>query len=220
MLGGAMPKWIPLSLAVLASLALVPLALVAHARVTRSDRPRIHLVPDMDNQQKFKPQSVNPLFADRRAARPPVPGTVARGELNADDHFYRGRIGEAWATTFPMPVTEALMQRGRDRFGIFCAACHGASGYGNGPVAQRADELQEGTWTPPVSYHTDVVRERPVGQIFNTITHGIRNMPAYGPQIPEADRWAIVAYVRALQRSQNARLGDVPPDVQESLRAK
>jgi mono/diheme cytochrome c family protein len=96
-------------------------------------------------------------------------------------------------------VTESLVRRGQNRFDIFCAPCHGLDGYGDGPVAKRADALQEGTWVPPSSYHTDLVRQRPVGFIFNTITHGIRNMPAYGPQIPVADRWAIVSYVRELR---------------------
>jgi len=150
--------------------------------------------------------------------RPDPPGTVARGELDEDDAIYRGKRGDEWITTIPVPVTGALLARGRQRFDIYCSPCHGLAGYGDGMVAKRAEALQEGTWTPPSSFHTDLVRSRPVGHIFNTITHGIRNMPAYGPQIPVADRWAIVSYVRALQRSQNATVADVPPDLRAQLR--
>lgn len=213
-----MPKGTYSVLTVLAVLALVPFVMIARARATKSDRPRIHLIDDMDSQPKYRAQSANPAFADGRAMRPPVPGTVARGQLNEDDLFYRGRVGDQWAIEFPMPLTDAMLRRGQARFGIYCSPCHGLAGYGDGIVAKHADRLQEGTWVPPASYHTDLVRGRPVGQIFNTITNGIRNMPAYGPQIPVADRWAIVAYVRALQRSQNARIQDVPPEFQGTLK--
>jgi mono/diheme cytochrome c family protein len=101
---------------------------------------------------------------------------------------------------------------------IYCSPCHGLAGYGDGMVAKRAEELQEGTWTPPSSMHSDLIRVRPAGQLFNTITNGIRNMPAYGQQISVEDRWAIVAYVRALQRSQAATVEDVPRDLRTSLR--
>jgi mono/diheme cytochrome c family protein len=116
---------------------------------------------------------------------------------------------------------EALVARGQERFDVYCAVCHGTSGYGNGPVSARALQLMElgnAQWTPPSSLHDDLVRGRPDGHIFNTITNGIRNMPAYGSQIPAADRWAIVGYVRALQRSQRATTGDVPADERDRLR--
>jgi cytochrome c5 len=185
--------------------------------VTRSETPRIQIVPDMDDQPKFKAQQANPFFADGRAMRSPIPGTVARGELRDDDHYYRGLVGGELASEFPMRLTPAILQRGRERYEIFCQPCHGLSGKGDGVVAQRADRLQEGTWTPPSSFHTDLVRSRPAGHIFNTITHGIRNMPPYGSQISVRDRWAIVAYVRALQRSQHAALRDASPEGQASL---
>ena len=118
----------------------------------------------------------------------------------------------------PISVTMQLMERGRERFDVFCAPCHGLAGAGDGMVAKRAEELQEGTWTPPASFHSELVRGRTDGHLFNTITNGIRNMPAYAPQIPVEDRWAIVAYVRALQRSQGAPLEDVPADVRAQLR--
>lgn len=199
-----------------AALAIVPFALVARARATRSPEPRIHPIQDMDNQPKYITQSANPLFADGRSMRPQVPGTVARGDLALDEPFYRGRHGADWAAAIPGTLTDAMMKRGQERFNIFCATCHGLTGSGDGPVARRALELG-GKWVPPTSFHTDAVRQQPDGRIFNTITHGIRTMPSYGSLISVADRWAIVAYVRALQRSQNATMKDVPPDMRAAL---
>ncbi len=213
------PRWLILTGVVVTALAIVPLALIAKARTTTSARPRIMIVPDMNNQPKFRAQQANPMFADGRAMRPPVAGTIARGELREDDALYRGKnpAGE-WITVLPMPISEQLVRRGQERFDIYCTPCHGYAGFGDGMVARRAERLQEGTWTPPSSLHTELVRGRTDGQLFNTISNGIRTMPAYGPQIPVADRWAIVAYVRALQRSQNARVADVPPELRSQLR--
>lgn len=207
-----------LGIAVLVALSLVPLALIARARVSNSPLPRLHLVPDMDSQAKFKPQAANPMFADTRAARPPVAGTVARGGLEAGGAFATGRTRDEWVSAFPMPLTEPLLRRGQERYGIHCAPCHGLSGYGDGPVSVRADRLQEGTWTPPTSMHAEPALSRPVGHLYNTIANGIRNMPAYGAQVPVEDRWAIVAYVRALQRSQHAAVADVPAELRGQLR--
>ncbi|MEZ4655371.1 MAG: cytochrome c [Candidatus Eisenbacteria bacterium] len=213
-----MPRWALPTLAILVSLSFIPIALIARARAVNFRHPRIHLIPDMDQQFKYKSQSFNPLFLDGRSMRMPIDGTVARGELASDDHLYRGMVDGEWATTFPMSVTPELMARGQQRFGIYCSPCHGLSGNGQGTVAQRADALQMATWVPPASVHSDLVRSRPVGHLFNTITNGIRTMPPYGPQISVGDRWAIVAYVRALQRSQHATIDDVPPDMRSSLR--
>jgi mono/diheme cytochrome c family protein len=213
-----LPRWLLFAVAILVVLSWVPLALIMRARVTTSTKPRIHVVPDMDNQPKFKPQSRNPMFADRRAMRPPVAGAVARGETLGEPALTNGKIGENWVETIPVEVDRGLLQRGHERYDVYCSPCHGLAGFGDGMVAKRADELQEGTWTPPASFHTALVRERSVGQLFNTISNGVRNMPAYGPQIPIQDRWAIVAYVRALQRSQNATVDDVPPDIRAQLR--
>lgn len=213
-----MPRWLLYVAALLAIIGLIPLALIARARVTTSDKPRFNIVPDMDNQIKFKAQSVNPLFADTRAARPDIPGTVVHHDTPPNEAFETGKANGTWLTVLPVPVTEPLMRRGQERFGIYCSPCHGLSGCGDGIVAKRAERLQEGTWTPPSSFHTDLVRGRTDGELFNTITNGIRNMPAYGPQIPAADRWAIVSYIRALQRSQYAPLADVPPDLRAQLR--
>ncbi len=186
-------------------LSLVPLVLVARERgVTKTD-PRIHLVPDMDSQKKYLPQSANPFFADGRAMRMPVEGTVARGSIDPTSTEATGQdAAGAWVRRNAHAVTPELIQRGRERYDIFCAPCHGTAGHGDGMIARRADRLQEGTWTPPTSLHAEIVLAREDGHIFNTITHGIRNMPSYGSQVPVADRWAIVAYIRALQRSQSS----------------
>ncbi|MBN2446530.1 MAG: DUF3341 domain-containing protein [Phycisphaerae bacterium] len=206
-------------------LALLPPVLVYKANVSKSSKPRYHLIQDMDNQGRFKSQQAHPLFADGRAMRPMVEGTVARGDewtLGTDPHFYEGKVGDDWATTFPerIEVNEQLMLRGQERFGVYCAVCHGLDGGGNGIVAKRVRENSKASsgWAPPSSLYGDAVVERPVGHLYNTINVGIRTMPAYGDQIPPADRWAIVAYVRALQRSQNATIEDVPEDKRSQLR--
>ncbi len=212
------PRWLLYAVAILVVLSWVPLALIMRARVTSSPQPRIHIIPDMDNQPKFKAQSRNPMFADRRAMRPPVVGAVPRGATLGRPALTTGKTGENWVPSVPIEVDRGTLQRGRERYEIYCSPCHGLAGFGDGMVAKRADELLEGTWTPPTSFHSDLIRERPAGHLFNTISNGIRNMPAYGPQIPVGDRWAIVAYVRALQRSQNATVDDVPPDIRAQLR--
>jgi mono/diheme cytochrome c family protein len=212
------PRWLTYSLLVAVALSFVPLALIMRARTTTSTQPRIHIIPDMDNQPKYGAQDRNPIFADRRAMRPPVAGTVARGTVLGNAGLTAGRAGEGWIEAIPLEVDTGILQRGRERYDIFCSPCHGLAGFGDGMVAMRADELLEGTWTPPTSFHTDLIRGRAPGQLFNTISNGIRNMPAYGPQIPVEDRWAIVAYVKALQRSQNATVDDVPEDLRAQLR--
>jgi len=221
------PRWIAPVLVLLAALALIPVACIARARVTRSRLPRIHLVQDMDNQGRYERQQKNAWFADGRAMRLPAEGTVARGQLRDDDHYYRGLAGDGYAPKLPPRVAEplraaeagpALLRRGQERFDVFCSPCHGLDGYGDGIVAQRAARLQQGSWVPPASLHAEPAYSRPPGHLFNTITNGIRTMPAYGPQIPVQDRWAIVTYVEALRRSQHAGLEDVPPDERQGLR--
>lgn len=214
-----MPRWLISIVIILVALSWIPVALALRARVVKNTEPRVHIIQDMDNQPKVKAQSRFMLFADRRGMRPPVPGTVARGAVIGDSSLMLGKAdGDSWVETSPVPVTMSLLERGQQRYEIYCSPCHGLAGYGDGMVAQRADQLQEGTWTPPTSFHTDLVRERPDGHLFNTISNGIRNMPSYGSQIPVDDRWAIVAYLRALQRSQNATIDDVPADLQAQLR--
>jgi len=212
------------SVVVLVFASLIPLAFIAVTRVTPAKVPRISIVPDMDKQQKFLPQSHNPLFADGRGMRYYPAGTVARGEANLDSHLYQGIVNGQWASTFPMSVTPAMMERGQRQYNIYCSPCHGFSGYGDGMVAKRADELALAgtpgmTWVPPKSLQDKDTRDRPLGHIFNTITNGIRTMPPYKGQISVEDRWAIILYVRALQRSQNAQLANVPADQQQALLA-
>jgi len=199
-----MPRFVSALVVVLASLALLPFACIYKARHTQSPLPRIHLIQGMDNQPRLKTQQVNPFFADTREERRPVPGTIAKGQLAEDDGFNRGLRDGTFVEAFPIPVTQELLARGSQRFAIYCAPCHGLAGYGDGIVAVRADRLQEGTWVPPTSMHDPTVLARPVGHLFNSITNGIRTMPSYESQIPVADRWAIVAYVRALQLSRHA----------------
>ena len=200
--------------------AVVPLALAVKARHSKSDKPRIHIIQDMDAQPKYKAQRENPIFADGRADREALPGTVAVGHLNEDDHFYRGRAGGGWARTFPAQVelNDETMARGKARFGIYCTPCHGQAGLGDGMVHKRADALAQGGWIQPTNMTQEYVRNQPVGELFNTISNGVRNMPAYGSQIPTEDRWAIIMYVRALQRSQAGTLNDVPESERGSLK--
>jgi len=212
-----MPRPVILLGVVVFSLALVPVALIARSRAGKSQEPRLLIIPDMANQPRYGPQDASTLFADGRAMRPRVPGTVARATGRTDDHFTRGKIGEEWATEFPVPITEAFIRHGRERFNIFCAPCHGFIGNGDGVISKRAEDLETAGWVPPVSFHSDLIRGRPVGHIFNTITNGIRSMPSYGEQIDPLDRWAIVSYARALQKSRNATMEDVPPDMRPAL---
>jgi mono/diheme cytochrome c family protein len=213
-----MPRWLFLVTLILVALSWIPFAFIARARNTKHSYTRMQVIPDMDKQPKYTTQSMNPLFADTRAMRPIVPGTVERGATKENERFRLGTENGRWVTAIPVPVTDALMRRGQERFNIYCSPCHGLAGAGDGIVAHRADALQEGTWTPPSSLHDPNVRARSDGHLFNTITNGIRNMPAYGPQIHEGDRWAIVAYIRALQRSQDATIDDVPTDMRPLLR--
>ena len=195
-------------------IALIPPLVFARMRATPSPNRPIHIFWDMDFQPKFKAQAPNPLFADGRAMRPPVQGSVARGESYVDTHMFEGVVDGQWATALPtsMKLDQATLERGQQRFNIYCSACHGYAGYGDGAVNQRAMELVSnvngpvnGTqWVAAKSLHDETTRHQPMGQLFNTVTHGIRNMAGYGAQISVADRWAIVAYVKALQFSQDA----------------
>ncbi len=221
-----MPRWLVPAFLLLVVASFLPLAIIAKARSDNQRSPRINLIPDMDYQPKYLPQTRNDLFADGRAMRAAEPGTVARGHLAEDDHFHRGFTGDDWAATIPASAMEgfgsweALVRRGQNRFEVYCAPCHGSSGNGQGLVHDRALELMDqglANWTPPTSLHDSLAVSRADGHLFNTITNGIRNMPAYGSQIVPEDRWAIVGYIRALQRSQAATLDDVPADVRSTL---
>lgn len=165
---------------------------------------------EMVLQPKKGPLDGSPLFADGRASRPPVAGTMPRGFLRQDKHLYEGKVNGRLAETFPMPINEALLKRGQERFNIFCSACHGRTGEGNGMIVQR------GLKRPP-SFHEKRLRESPPGYFFDVITNGFGVMYSYADRIPAEDRWAVIAYIRALQRSQNAKLSDVPENVRGEL---
>lgn len=211
---------------VLILLAMIPPVLIARARYHRSDVPPIHIIQDMDNQPRFRAQHSFEMFADDRAMRPEVPGTVKRGPdgPRLDAHLYYGLDEEgAWATTFPreVPLSMPTLERGRERFNIYCTPCHGQSGDGEGIVSIRAMTLMQSgdaTWVQAAVLYDPTIIEQPVGQLFNTVTNGKATMPAYASQIPVRDRWAIIAYVRALQRSQNADWDDVPESEVPRLR--
>lgn len=198
------------------ALSLLPLFLVAMARYSTTDQPRIHLVPDMDVHRALKTQGVTDLFADGRTMRPQVNGTFALEDqemVGENPAFYTGKQGDAFVTKVPVAVTPELVKRGQQRFNIYCSVCHGANGSGKGMVAQRAVLRSPKTWVAPTDLHSQAVVDQPDGQIFDSISNGVRNMPGYAAQIPYQDRWAIVLYVRALQRSQAASASDIPEGV-------
>jgi mono/diheme cytochrome c family protein len=181
----------------------------------RDQRP-LMIVPDMEFQRKFLPQGHTPLFEDHRTMRTPPRGTVARGTFRENTAYYEGRVYPSSAETVfvahnPREITEQLLRRGQERFSVYCAPCHDRTGGGKGIVTGYG-------LVPPPTFHQDRIRSLSDGQIFDLIRNGIRTMPAYGAQIPAEDRWAIVAYFRALQRSQYATLSDVPEDERDRLR--
>ncbi len=206
------PRGVLYGLAILVVTALIPLALGAFARATTGENTRVHLVKNMDQQDYQRAQATNGFFEDDRADRSQLAGTIAVGHLDENDHFFRGKVDGQYAATFPAEVelTEATMERGQQRFDIYCAPCHGVAGQGNGLVSERALGLMEGTWIPATNVRQGYLMKQPVGQLFEAITKGVRNMPGYGSLVPPADRWAIILYLRALQRSQNAAVTDVP----------
>ena len=187
--------------------------LLAGCRGTQSDNPPFHLNLDMDFQQKFGPQEANPFFEDNAAMRAPVPGTVARGELRDSSALHRGRNDAGnYVEDIPIAVTRAVLERGQEQYNIQCSVCHGKTGAGNG-IVMRGDY----GYTPAPSYHIDRLRNAPDGYMYDVIANGVRTMPAYGQKVPVLDRWAIVAYIRALQRSQNASPDELPASVKSRL---
>jgi mono/diheme cytochrome c family protein len=180
------------------ALAVLAASLLAGCRQDMHDNPRLETYERSD------------VFADGLASRPLEEGTVARGQLRADDELETGKVGTAFAATFPAPVTVQSIQRGRDRFQIYCTPCHGQLGRGDGMVVRRG-------FRQPTSFHDERLRQQVPGYFYDVITNGFGVMPDYRAQVPSVeDRWAIVAYVKALQLSQNATLADVP----EAERAK
>lgn len=158
---------------------------------------------DMHNQPKYRGLRPSAFFADGSSARPAVEGTVARGTLQEDQGFFTGKIDKVAVKELPFAVDEQLLDRGQERFNIFCTPCHDATGSGRGMVVQRG-------YKQPPSYHIDRLRQADAGHFFDVITNGFGVMPDHKVQIAPRDRWAIVAYIRALQLSQHAAAADVP----------
>ncbi len=157
---------------------------------------------DMFNQPKVRPLQASTFFADGRASRPLPEDTVARGDLRADELLATGRIGGVVADEFPFPITKAILDRGQQRFDIFCSPCHGRTGYGDGMIVQRG-------FKAPPSFHSDRLRQAPAGHFFDVMTNGFGVMYDYRSRVPPDDRWAIAAYIRALQLSQHASASDL-----------
>ena len=167
---------------------------------------------EMYDQPKYKNLRGSDFFADGRQARPLPDGTVARGFLRTDSRVFEGRAGGALVTEFPLQIDAALLARGQERYNIYCSPCHDRSGYGAGMVVRRG-------YRAPPSFHIDRLRDAPVGHIYDVISRGFGAMPDYAAQIDVNDRWAIVAYVRALQLSQNAPLATLAPGERARLEA-
>jgi cytochrome c553 len=167
---------------------------------------------DMHIQPKYVPEEPTGFFADGRSERPVVPGTVARGHLRLDGLLYTGKENGVPSNRFPFPITRADLERGRERFNIYCTPCHDYTGNGDGMIVQR------GLSHPP-SYNVQRLRDEPVGHFVDVMTNGFGAMYSYASRVSPADRWRIAAYIRALQLSQHATVQDVPPDEQEKLGA-
>ena len=232
------PIWLQLSGVMFVVLTWLFIAIPIEWRTDMNKRePRIHFVQDMDNQTKYKAQDDSVLFNDRRAQRPRVPGSVARGELFADVAYFDGysesfaadgKVNRTFLEAFPPSVqakfddpagARQMLALGEQKFNITCAVCHGADGQGNGPIAQRAisvGALLTG-WTAPSNLTDDTRRARSDGHLYNTINNGIRKMAGYGTQLYPEERWAIVAYVRTLQVAQAAPKTVLTPEQQRGL---
>ena len=199
------------------ALALVSLGMLGACRGAPSDDPPLYVFPDMDWQPKIQGQEASDFtgFGDGRGNRLPVPGTVARGQLHEDEGLYEGKKDGAFLNKAPIEVTEKTLARGEERFNIYCAPCHDRTGSGNGMVIQRSANA----FPKPPEFFGDRVRGLSDGEIFDTITHGIRNMPGYAYQIPAQDRWAIITWVRVLGRAGHGTLDDVPADARGHIEA-
>jgi hypothetical protein len=167
----------------------------------------------MAEQPRCGPLEVSDFFADERCARQPVEGTVARGWLHKDEHLYAGRVDGRVADTLPFPLTRQVLERGQERYNIYCTPCHDHLGTGDGMIVRRG-------FSAPPSFHDERLRQAPLGHFFDVVTHGYGAMPSYAVQVSAHDRWAIAAYVQALQLSQHATLADVPEEVRQQLQGK
>jgi Cytochrome C oxidase, cbb3-type, subunit III len=215
---------------------LITVAIVSLAgfRGEKSSEPPVQIFPDMKVQPRYDPQHTSTFFSDGSAGRKPVAGTIPLGYTmpgsflqagakngtieptgfaNKPDYYNTGKMGDSYGDGFPMDVTEAIVLRGQERFNINCAVCHGKAGLGNGVISKFGIATI-------VNLQDDRIRTMPDGQIFSTLTNGKNTMGAYGPQIAVDDRWAIVAYVRALQKSQGMKLTELSADKQKELQSK
>ena len=165
---------------------------------------------EMAKQPRYEPLEKSEFFDDQRASRPLVQGTVARGFLRDDELLYRGLVNGKPAEIFPFPIDKPALLRGQERYNIYCSPCHDAIGTGQGMIVRRG-------FRPPPSFHIDRLRQAEAGRFFEHITRGVGAMPDYAQQISPEDRWAIIAYIRALQLSQNARLNDLPEPQRQAL---
>ncbi len=182
-------------------------------RGSTSTKPPLEVFPDMDRQAKYKPQAASAFFADGRADRPIPPGVVARGDLRDDAHLYTGKAADgSFASGFPssLSIDARFLELGRARYNVSCLPCHGAVGDGNGITKSY------GMGATP-TYHDDRLRNMPEGEIYNTIVHGKGNMLSYADKLNAEERWAVIAYVRALQRAQTGTLNDVPASHKSEL---
>ncbi len=165
---------------------------------------------DMHNQPKYKPFAPTDFFGDGRSARPKVEDTVARGHLRLDPILYTGKMGDQDSDVFPFPITKDDLVRGQQRFDIYCSPCHSRIGDGNGMVVRRG-------YRQAANYHSEKLLKAPAGHFFDVMTNGLGAMPSYASRVEPEDRWRIIAYIRALQFSENATLDDVPPDGRAQL---
>jgi hypothetical protein len=165
---------------------------------------------NMTNESRYKPLEGSPFFADGSSSRPLPAHTIARGNLHEDQQLYEAKIGTNLVNSFPFPVTMELLERGQQRFDIYCSVCHGRNGEGNGMIVQRG-------FPQPPSFHIDRITDAPAGHFFDVITHGYGIMYPYASRVEVRDRWAIAAYIRALQYSHHARVDDVPPQERAKL---
>ena len=165
---------------------------------------------DMHEQPKYLPYEPTTFFDDGRSERPVVPGTVARGQLRLDELLYTGKENGVFANKFPFPITRADLERGRQRYSIYCTPCHDYTGSGQGIVVQRG-------FPPPPSFHIDRLRQAPVGHFFDVMTSGYGSMYSYASRIEPEDRWRIAAYIRVLQLSEHSTVQDVPESERQKL---
>jgi hypothetical protein len=182
-------------------------------RGSKFEDPPIHLNPNMDNQPKYRSLEESYFFEDGSTMRKPIEGTVAVGRYNEDVSFISGKNKDgSYVADNPIILTREILDRGQDRYNIYCAPCHSQVGNGKGIVTQYDYPVIPG------NFHDNRIRNQPDGEMFNTITYGLRSMPAYGYQLKTEDVWAVVYYVRALQRSQNASFDDLPNIEKEKMK--